>query len=226
MKPWKRLLFYLTLNVLVSACTILVVLFAWDQLRGPLPRDLLPEALRFLAPQETSQTPGSPQLFPTATPYTREQFIRYAWNEKDTLESVALAYQVSVEELAALNGVSTEKPPRPGDIVSIPAASVTIESVVAAGDLQFERVVLKHRGEGELVLDGWRLEDGSGNQFIFPQVPRLVLFKGGAVNVYTRSGANTVVDLYWGMPQAVWYSGATVVLRDAVGNVRFVYKIP
>jgi len=42
MKHWKRLLFYLILNVLISACTVLAVLFFWDQMRGPLPRGLLP----------------------------------------------------------------------------------------------------------------------------------------------------------------------------------------
>lgn len=224
MKSWKRLLFYLTLNVLVSACTVLTVLFAWDQLRGPLPRGLLPEGLQFLNPQRTPA--AGVQLFPTATPYTQEQFIQYAWKNGDTLESVAAAYQVTVEELIALNGLAPEALPKAGEVLKIPAASVIIDSVVAAGDLQYERVILKHRGEGELLLTGWRLEDGSGNQFIFPQSPRLMLFKGGAVSVYTRAGVNTVVDVFWGLSRAVWYSGATVILRDAQGNVRYVYKVP
>jgi hypothetical protein len=92
--------------------------------------------------------------------------------------------------------------------------------------LDSERVLLKQQGEGELSLVGWRLEDSAGNIFVFPQFPQLLLYKGGAVNIYTKSGSNTVVDLYWGLNASVWASGKTVTLRDPQGNVRATYKIP
>ena len=31
MKQWKRLVYYLLINVLVSACTTVVVLYFWDR---------------------------------------------------------------------------------------------------------------------------------------------------------------------------------------------------
>ncbi len=46
------------------------------------------------------------------------------------------------------------------------------------------------------------------------------------MNIYTRAGVNTVVELYWGLSQPVWASGTTVILRDAQNNVRATYLVP
>jgi len=229
MKSWNRLFFYLLLNVLVSACTTLAVLFLWDQFSGPLPRNLLPKALSNLsAPSTVTPVPeaagtAQPQLTPT------EEFLVYQVQSGDTFESLAEKYNISVEELISVNGFSRSQPLGEGEVLRIPvrpSGSVVIDSVVGAGDLESERVLLKQRGEGELSLVGWRLEDGQGNLFVFPQFPQLILYKGGAVNVHTRSGSNTVVDLYWGLASPVWKSGSTVTLRDPQGNVRASYEVP
>lgn len=230
MKSWKRLIFYILLNIFVSACTTLAVLLVWDQFSGPLPRNLLPRALSSLSrpPAETpvvqtDGTPAAPQ--PTAT----EAFLVYQVESGDTFESIAEAHNVSVEELVAVNGFKSSQPLGAGEVLRIPMhpqGSVVIDSVIGAGDLDTEHVLLKHRGEGELALVGWRLEDDQGNVFIFPQFPQLTLFPGGAVNIYTRSGVNSVVELYWGLSQPVWRSGTTVILRDAQNNVRATYVVP
>lgn len=226
MKQWKRLLFYLLLNVLVSACTTLGVLFAWDQIQGPLPRDLLPKALLFsrqATPTPALDASGTPVPRPTATEY----FIAYQVQPGDTFDSIAAQHNISVEELIAVNGFSTEVPLGAGEVLQIPAhpkGSVVIDGVIGVGDLQTERVLLKHRGEGELSMDGWRLQDGDGNEYVFPQA--LILYKGGAVNVYTKAGVNTVVDLFWGLPQPVWKSGETVTLRDGQGNSQAQFTVP
>lgn len=230
MKSWKRLIFYLLLNIFVSACTTLAVLFVWDQFSGPLPRNLLPKALSSLArpPVETQVaqsdgTPAAPE--PTAT----EAFMVYQVVSGDTFASIAEAHNVSVEELVAVNGFKEIQPLGAGEVLRIPLhpqGSVIIDSVIGAGDLDTEHVLLKQRGEGELALVGWRLEDDQGNVFIFPQFPQLTLFPGGAVNIYTRSGVNSVVELYWGLSQPVWGSGSTVILRDAQNNVRASYEVP
>jgi LysM repeat protein len=230
MNSWKRLTFYLLLNVFVSACTTLAVLFVWDQFSGPMPRNLLPKALSSLSrpPAETPsvQTTGTPAA-PQATP--TEAFMVYQVQSGDTFESIAENHNVSVEELVAVNGFTRSQALGEGEVLRIPLnpqGSVIIDSVIGAGDLDTEHVLLKHRGEGELALVGWRLEDDKGNVFIFPQFPQLTLFPGGAVNIYTRSGVNSVVELYWGLSQPVWTSGTTVVLRDAQNNVRANYVVP
>jgi LysM repeat protein len=230
MNSWKRLTFYLLLNIFVSACTTLAVLFVWDQFSGPMPRNLLPKALSSLSRPpaetpvvETTGTPAAPQPTPT------EAFMVYQVESGDTFESIAAAHNVSVEELVAVNGFKSSQPLGAGEVLRIPLhpqGSVIIDSVIGAGDLDTEHVLLKHRGEGELALVGWRLEDDQGNVFIFPQFPQLTLFPGGAVNIYTRAGVNSVVELYWGLSQPVWSSGTTVILRDAQNNVRATYVVP
>ena len=228
MKSWKRLFFYLLLNVLVSACTTLAILFTWDQMNGPLPRGLLPKGLALARPA-TATPPAESSGTAVARPTATEAMIVYQVQSGDTFESIAANHNVSVEELIAINGFTQSQPLGDGEVLRIPLhpkGSVAIDSVIGAGDLDSERVLLKHRGEGELSLVGWRLEDTDGNVFIFPQFPQLVLFKGGAVNVYTKAGSNTVVDLFWGLKQPVWKSGDMVILRDAQGNVHTTFTVP
>ena len=228
MKQWKRLFFYLALNILVSACTVVAVLFIWDQIYGPLPRGLLPRTFNALRRPTATVVPemeDTPVLEPTPT----EAYLVYQVQSGDTFESIAANHNMSVEELLAANGFTQSQPLGVGEVLRIPVhpkGSVVIDSVIGAGDLDSERVLLKHRGEGELSLVGWRLEDSKGNVFVFPQFPQITLFSGGAVNIHTKEGSNTVVDFYWGLDRPVWVSGATVLLKDVQGNVRSTYTVP
>jgi hypothetical protein len=95
--------------------------------------------------------------------------------------------------------------------------------VIGAGDLATERVFLVRTGDGSLSLSGWEMQDENGNTFVFPQ---LELYEGGAVNVWTTTGAPTVVDLYWGLQSPVWSSGDQVTLVDAQGEVQATYMVP
>ncbi len=100
---------------------------------------------------------------------------------------------------------------------------VEVVSVVGAGTLNAEVVMVRYSGEGELNLAGWQLKDKDKNIYTFPG---LILYKGGAVQVHTASGIDTVVDLYWGRREAVWESGEIVSLVDPQGVVRAVYSVP
>ena len=101
--------------------------------------------------------------------------------------------------------------------------AIKISSVVGAGTLNSEIVVVKFEGEGQLDLASWQLKDENGNIFTFP---KLTLYPNGAVQVHTVSGTNTVIDLYWGLGDAVWNSGENARLYDAQGNLRAVYRVP
>ena len=98
-----------------------------------------------------------------------------------------------------------------------------INSVIGVGEIATEHVFISRTGSGQLSLAGWRIEDEDGNTFVFPQ---LDLFEGGAVNVWTTSGAPTVVDLYWGQQNPVWERGEKVTLQDDKGKERTAYTIP
>jgi competence protein ComEC len=100
---------------------------------------------------------------------------------------------------------------------------VEIAEVTGIGSLGTEMVLLRRVGEGEVRLNGWRLDDNAGHRFALPDI---VLNKGGAVRIYTRSGTNTVNELYWGLKEAVWASGKTIALYDEQGTTRAVFIIP
>jgi hypothetical protein len=141
--------------------------------------------------------PGGSGLIPTATPLP------------DEAEDVA----------------STELPLDPtatfAQVTGNP--EVEIESVVGAGDVNSERVMLRRTGTGDLPLAGWQILEESGKVYVFPQ---LNLYEGGAVTLYTRAGQSTVVELFWGLDEPIWESGETVILLDNTGEVRATYRVP
>lgn len=100
---------------------------------------------------------------------------------------------------------------------------VEIVSVIGAGTLNAEWVVVSYKGEDQINLAHWELRDDDRNVYVFPQ---LVLHKNGAVQVHTASGTNTVIDLYWGESSPVWESGEEAQLYDPSGNMRAKYKVP
>ena len=102
-------------------------------------------------------------------------------------------------------------------------ASIQIVNVIGAGDLDFEVVTLKNTGKDPVDLTGWTLQDGSGNRFVFPA---FTVYPDGAFQVFSRSGINTSLELYWGSPSALWQSGSKVLLYDPSGKKRGEYSIP
>jgi LysM repeat protein len=119
---------------------------------------------------------------------------------------------------ATPKGTATSTPTQIGQ-----EPQVIIEKVVGVGALATERVEILRTGDGELSLAGWRLEDGKGNVYTFPM---LTLYKGGAINLNTRTGQDTVVELFWGLTAPIWKSGKTVYLYDAENQLRSKYTIP
>ncbi len=232
MKQWSRLFYFILLNVIVSACTTFSVLMIWDKTHSSFIKDLLdPISLPFPqqatvqanivpATQEANPGSGAPAVTPT------QEYYAYQVQDGDTFSSLAEKFNMSVEQLTSDNGFPQPVPLGPGEVLRIarhPEATAVIDLVVGANDLATEHVQLKHRGENELSMEGWQLDDGQGNLYVFPPIQ---LLKGGALVVYTQPGTNTAVELHWGLNQAVWQSGKTVTLRDATGRVRQVYPIP
>jgi LysM repeat protein len=236
MKGSKRLFYYLFLNILVSACTTFAVLAIWDSTQGPTPGGLLPIAIGSIFSNETptpavmavAETPAPPLA--TATPAVYIYTVR----DGDTFASIAEQFEIPVQQLLEFNGFTNPNVLGVGEVLQIPLATpapspapatttVAIESVIGVGDLASERILIKHTGEGEISLAGWKLRDGDGHEFIFPE---LTLFKDGAINIQTRVGNNTVVDLFWGLDQSILQSGENVELLDAAGVSVSTYQVP
>ncbi|MBI4731273.1 MAG: lamin tail domain-containing protein [Chloroflexi bacterium] len=108
------------------------------------------------------------------------------------------------------NGVGTE-------------TGVIIAGVTGAGVAESEAVTLQNTGEQSVVLTGWTLRDSDGAAYTLPQ---LTLYPGGAVQVHTANGENSVTDLYWGLSSPLWEPGELVVLYDTQGLARAFYRIP
>ncbi len=126
-------------------------------------------------------------------------------------------------ETAQVTGATSQ----PADTVAAPIplgqVVIAIDNVFGVGDLANEVVLIKSKTDASLSLTNWRLEDNAGNVYIFPA---LTLNKGGAVQVHTAAGVNTVTDLYWGRDTAVWQEGKTAILLDAQSIERARYTIP
>lgn len=119
--------------------------------------------------------------------------------------------------------------PERGAEAAAPAANsnarsdIRIVSIVGADNLGAEVVILRYYGDGALDLTNWQLKDEDGNLFLFPAI---TLVNGGAVQIHTAAGTNTVVDLYWNLSTPVWKSGETASLYDASGKLIVQYKVP
>jgi len=228
MNNWKRILFYLSINIIVSACTTLAVIYIWDWAQGPFPKGLIPKT--FVSSSQSTPTLDAETLeTPTPGPTPTEEYFVYQVQSGDTFESIAESYNMGIDELIAINGFNKVQALGAGEVLRIPKhpkGSVVISNVIGVGDLETEHILLEHRGEGDLSLVGWSIKDSEGNEFIFPQSPQLTLYGGGAVNIYTKAGTNSVVDLYWGLDSPAWRSGATLILQDNQGNVWSTYVIP
>lgn len=278
MRHWKRLFYYLIINVLVSACTVVTVLALWQRYQpeipflgdiNPLalitpmsPRSLFPEYASSIETAEATATQAPetdipPQEIPLETPMTE---MAYTVQAGDTLGAIAVKFNVTVAEITDSNEIAnpdalevgqvliirrpliapTTQTPLPAEEIDVgletptsvptdisPPSSgetrVTIDSVIAAGDLNSERVFLKRVGPGEISLTGWQLVAENGEKFDFPQI---TLFENGAVFIYSKEGQTTAVALYWALDHSVWKSGDTVVLLDDQGQVHTSYQIP
>ncbi len=197
MKQGRRLLFYIVLNIIVSACTTLAILWLWNPSRAPL-------TALFPAPQPTANVTRPAQTAPTAPA---------------TQPPLALAAAASVPAPSA----TVSQAPATTHASAAATKQIVIDNVFGVGNLKDEYVLLKRTGDGELVMTNWRLDDGNGNTYTFPD---LTLYQNGAVQIHTAAGVDSVVDLYWGRSQSVWQVGKIVTLYDDKGGVRASYRIP
>lgn len=178
MRSWRRIVYFLLLNVLVSAVTTWAVVTIFLRDGSPLAEQSAPTLVR-----QTASPDG--QLVVT---------------------------------LPADSGSE----PLDEDIEVVPEV-LEIERVIGIGELDTERVIIQHIGEKEISLLNWQIQDQNAHIFTFPA---LTIFKGGNVNIFTRKGTSTVVDLYWGLDEAIWQAGEKAFLLDPQGEVKAVYTIP
>jgi hypothetical protein len=200
MTRWKRLFYYLLINVLVSACTVWTVLSIWQMTHQNQGTPFNPFGINFASP-----TPASVIETLSASQATRTT---------DNATPQPGSPIDATRQTTTLTG--TVQAPSQGTLVKI-------ANVIGAGDLATERVRLECAGQSGVSLAGWQLTDGGGHTFTFPE---LTLYPGGAVDVHTGPGNNDVVSLYWSLDQPVWSTGQTIELLDNLGGLQATYVVP
>lgn len=100
---------------------------------------------------------------------------------------------------------------------------ISIRTIVGAGDLAVEYVEIINQGQNPADLTAWQLEDEDGHQFTFPA---LLLNGGGAIKVLSRTGTDTVIELFWQADGHIWQPGETARLVDPSGELITTYTIP
>ncbi len=256
--PYRRMLPFILVNILVSAAVVLVILFWWDSRQANLePAVNQATVARSTAAAEDVATEAAAELA-AATALPDEEAagpIIYTIQAGDTLGTIALQFDVTLEDIITVNqldnpnvidvgqqliipvgGIPTPTPqPTPTATTAvIPSPIPTAEFATGEADIQITAVI----GVGDLTQEAVTVAN-QGNRSVALLGWRLLddegreyrfgqftLFGDGAVIVHTEAGRDTISDLYWGLEESIWTSGDTVILQDAEGNVRARFVIP
>jgi len=192
--------------------------------------------------------PATP-LPPTATPIPDDLEI-YIVQGGDSLGAIAERFEVSLQGLMELNQLSNpdfvfsgqrlvvpvpkdgairqqsanpESAAEPTAIVPTVQPSVEIASVENPGVLDQENILIINQGDQPVNLNGWTLNREGGPSYTFGSLP---LFAGSGVRVYSGTGINSSVALYWEQSDSLWATGIVMTLKDTEGQDRFRYVVP
>jgi len=125
---------------------------------------------------------------------------------------------------ATAEGASEPSLPTPTLTLAPTAANAQIEIIglERPGDVTAEGIRIRNNGN-TLNVTGWRLSDGQGNTFTFPEQ---LIFSNGEITLYTRAGQKTPIVLYWGLDRAVWEADDVATLSNAQGVVQASFRVP
>jgi hypothetical protein len=194
----RRWLFYLALNVLVSAATMLGVLYWWDSTH---------HSASIAVASATPLAAGFSTPLPTALPSPTPRI--YIVQSGDTLGAIAEKFGVDQDELIALNNIQDPNVLDPGSKLVIPPRARTelpvsrnptvtpqegedfpwpvIDSVLSPGVIGNELVKIFNPGPAA-ILTGWKLRAPGGAEYVFKEFS---LGVQGAVLIHTAAGIDT-----------------------------------
>jgi hypothetical protein len=119
--------------------------------------------------------------------------------------------------------IQNTPPPEALTLPPLDQPVLEVQAVIVPGDLETERGLIRNAYSEAVSLQGWQVKNSTGDVYTFPVI---TLYPGGSVSLYSSSGENTALELYWGLTRAAWKSGVTVILLDSQGNQRTEYLIP
>lgn len=137
----------------------------------------------------------------------------------------------SDDPAAPVAAVEVQPEPTAAVPQALPTAAVVvgdstfeIGSVIGAGDISAEQVLIVNVGPNSVDMTNWTLSNDAGGTYTFGTT---ILFGNGAgITLHSGFGDNSATDLFWGLPQAAWQAGQVILLRDANGNLQAEFTIP
>jgi hypothetical protein len=142
--------------------------------------------------------------------------VLFIWDKTHPTPNMLLA-----QDQPSQNPIITSTPTF--SLPPLDAPVIEIQAVIVPGDLEAERVLIRSVSTSTLNLTGWKVDNGSGQAYTFPS---LTLYPGGVIALYSKSGENTAIDVFWGLSRAAWKSGGVVMVTDSAGGKRVEYVIP
>ncbi|HOG22099.1 MAG TPA: lamin tail domain-containing protein [Flexilinea sp.] len=203
MKTFWKILILLLVNLIVSVTATFAVLYYWENIRNAeKPYTLI-------------------TVNDSASPVVSSPTIEIDYNILMTPTSpIQVNNPINSSATSQVTADVTSQPTIP----PVRDLLVSISDVIGTGDINSEAVYIKSNADTAVQLENWTLEDADGNVYTFPNIQ--IIRKGIIVPLYSRSGHNTPFELYWGLTEAAWQSGETVVLKDPDGNIQATYRIP
>ncbi|HQJ01356.1 MAG TPA: lamin tail domain-containing protein [Flexilinea sp.] len=203
MKTFWKILILLLVNVIVSVTATFAVLYYWENIRNAeKPYTLI-------------------TVNDSASPVVSSPTIEIDYNILMTpTPPIPVNNPINSSATSQVTADVTSQPTIP----PVRDLLVSISDVIGTGDINSEAVYIKSNADTAVQLENWTLEDADGNVYTFPNIQ--IIRKGIIVPLYSRSGHNTPFELYWGLTEAAWQSGETVVLKDPDGNIQATYRIP
>lgn len=237
----RQLAFVIILNALISLTIAVTVVWVVEQRR--LDVELLaaletPNAapIPTFTSMPVTERPREEIAPPTPTVETAGEDEVYIVQSGDMLSAIAARFGVSMQAIMDANnltnpdfvfvgqrlviprgGPSSASPPA----THTPAAAQTggtglrIASFIDAGALAGEGVRIANDSDLIVNLQGWRLEKENGPAYQFGGVS---LFPGAGVTLYTGTGVDTSVALYWNQTVPLWERGAVARLVNPQGQ--------
>jgi len=247
----RRWAIFIVINIVVSAVTVLVVLNLWEA-GHTVPRAVIPTVVPTLNAQSQTRVAATAAATKTSTP---AKVQKYTVQSGDTLSEIARKFDVSVNDIKALNNLPNPDILSEGQVLVIPGSPltptptrvpiptstraplpvITGTASTALGD--FFVTIREIKSPGALASEQVILTNLSGQVNMAGWTmtdgegnqftfPALSLLSKGEVTVHTGKGTNTPTDLYWGQAEPRWASGKVAYLRDPGGKLIATYQVP
>lgn len=254
--PRRQLLFIVLLNGFISLAIAVAVVWVADQRRPDAEELAAlytpePPVVLIVTPTPATQSgqpavtvvANQPAAIPTSAPASSGSAEIYVVEAGDSLFGISLKFGLTIDALMQANNLTNPDFVFVGQRLTIPGAgsaaspagdSAPVSAPTPAtdglqlrveqpGNLVQEQVQVVNDSDTAFNLQGWTLSREGGPIYTFGNLP---IFPGGSVRLHSGNGETNSINLYWGLAEPVWSSGAIARLRNPEGTVVTSVTVP